>query len=404
MRLKQAKLTNFRSYYGEHEIEFAYKDGKCVTLLHGAMGAGKTKLFGAIQWCLYGQEEYDETAAPNKELANSLAKQKSDNTGKEAPVEVKVIFEDDGKIYHAIRKFSCYGKEVEERNNFMLLQSKPNGDYERLDEPELEMNAILPKNLRQYFMFDGEKIQNYSKVGHEVEIRNAIKGLLGFEDIEMLSDMLGKVDSDYDRDIKGTTTSRELQHVIDNIEKAKKIIESNNTSIRTCEQEISKANVLIEKLNKELAGLEKAKEYIKEQERLKDKLQGLEAEAKALRDSITTDSDQIYLTMFRDVHNEINSIYRSLEESGQIPAPIRSEFIKKKLKDEKCICGRGLKRGHDDTAIKELTSLLSSETSEIEGLVSKIPLDMQHLDHRAEIVQRDLQQINSASSFRRSTS
>lgn len=391
MKLQYVKLTNFRSYYGDHEIEFAHKDGKQVTLLHGAMGAGKTKLFGAIQWCLYGQEEYDETAPPpNKEIANSLARQAASETGKEIPTQVKVIFEHEDKTYHAVRKFSCFGKEVADRSDFSLLQSKPNGDHERLDEPDLEMNAILPRNLRQYFMFDGEKIQNYSKVGHEVDIRNAIKGLLGFEDIEMLIDMLGKIDSDYDRDIKGTTTSRELQYVIEKIEKAKSTIESNSKNIQSCESEISKANALIEKLNKELAGLEKAKEYIKEQEKLKDRLQALETEAKALRDDITSDSDQIYLTIFDKVRESVEQIYRSLEQSGKIPAPIRSEFIRKKLQEEICICSRGLKKGQDDTAIKALTSLLSAETTEIENLVGKIPLDIQHLKHRSEFIKRDL--------------
>ena len=93
------------------------------------------------------------------------------------------------------------------KSGFALLQSEPNGDFNRLDDPELEINGILPNNLRQYFMFDGEKIQNYSKVGHEVEIKNAIKGLLGFEDIEALIKTLRNIDSDYDRDIKNVTTS-----------------------------------------------------------------------------------------------------------------------------------------------------------------------------------------------------
>lgn len=389
MKLKYITLENFRSYYGEHNIEFACEENKQVTIFHGAMGAGKTKIFGAIQWCLYGQEEYEEVAS-NKMLVNSLARKEAGDSGKEIKTEVKVVFEHDDKIYNAVRKFSCFGEEVEEKSGFTLVQSEPNGDYCRLDDPELEINGILPHNLRQYFMFDGEKIQNYSKIGHEVEIKNAIKGLLGFEDIEGLIKTLKKIDSDYDRDIKNTTTSLELQHVIENIEKTKTAIETNDNNIQACEKEISKGSISIEKLNKELAGLEKAEEYIKEEEKLNGKLITLEADAKALRDSITSDSDQIYLTMLDDVCLKIDQTYRSLEESGKIPAPIRSEFIRKKLEEESCICGRGLKKGADDEAIKAMTSFLSAETSEIENLVSSIPLDLQQLRYRSEFVKRDL--------------
>ena len=91
--------------------------------------------------------------------------------------------------------------------------------------------------------------------------------------------------------------------------------------------------------------MEKAEEYIKEEERLNGKLITLEADAKALRESITSDSDQVYLTMFDDVFIKIDQTYRSLEESGKIPAPIRSEFIRKKLEEESCICGPWIKKG-----------------------------------------------------------
>lgn len=77
MRLLSIKLKNYRSYYGIHEIAIAHAKGRNITLIHGAMGAGKTKLFSSIQWCFYGEEEYDDKGSLNKDIINTIALKES---------------------------------------------------------------------------------------------------------------------------------------------------------------------------------------------------------------------------------------------------------------------------------------------------------------------------------------
>lgn len=166
MQLHSIRIKNFRSYFGLHELAFSTAKGKNVTLIHGAMGAGKTKLFSAIQWGLYGEEEYDEKNSTNKEIMNSIAVEESRHK-KSSETQIEIIFLDEDIKYHAIRKFSAYDGKVEDRDTFTLLKAEGRGDYRPVDDPEIVMNSILSKDLRKYFMFDGEKIQNYSKSGKE---------------------------------------------------------------------------------------------------------------------------------------------------------------------------------------------------------------------------------------------
>lgn len=53
MKIKKLKLENFRQFYGQHEIEFG-QDQKNTTIILGANGNGKTGIFRAVVYSLYG--------------------------------------------------------------------------------------------------------------------------------------------------------------------------------------------------------------------------------------------------------------------------------------------------------------------------------------------------------------
>jgi len=52
------ELENYRQYR-EQKIEFSTgEDGKRITIIEGANGAGKTNILNAVTWCLYGIEQH----------------------------------------------------------------------------------------------------------------------------------------------------------------------------------------------------------------------------------------------------------------------------------------------------------------------------------------------------------
>jgi len=389
MRLLSIKLKNYRSYYGDHELTIAHSGKKNVTLIHGAMGAGKTKLFSSIQWCFYGEEEYDERGSVNKDIINAVAL-KDSLKNKESIVEVTVIFEHENKKYHAIRKFSAFNGSAETRTNFSLLCALPTGDFNSLTDPDLEMNSILSKDLRKYFMFDGENIQNYSKYGHETDIQRAIKGLLGFDDIERTMDALSRIDTQYNSDIRKITNSQELQAVIDDIERIRTRIANAEKQNLERDVEIKKGEALIQKLEKEQAAIGQVKEYVLRQDKLKDRLAVLQNSRVEHRETVGECTDKIYLTILDGVSKKVIDIYHSLELQGEIPSPIKAEFIRKIIDQGECICGRGLEKGKDNDQIDSLLHLLQKQNSDLDNLVTGLPLEAATIKNEADVIKINL--------------
>ena len=53
MRLRSVVFSNFRSFYGEQEIEFGINEDDYLTIVHAQNGSGKTNLLNAILWTFY---------------------------------------------------------------------------------------------------------------------------------------------------------------------------------------------------------------------------------------------------------------------------------------------------------------------------------------------------------------
>lgn len=180
MLIKTITLNNFRQYYGEHKLSFERQGSKNVTVIHGENGSGKTALLNAFNWVLYGVTDLPHP----DQLINSYAFE-SANDMEKVEMFIELEFQSKGNNYILKRNQTGLKRRNRiEKEEEVSLQFYKDEKWIKLSNPTIEINRILPENLRNYFFFDGERIDNLSRHENNDEIRDAVKSVMDLEVIE----------------------------------------------------------------------------------------------------------------------------------------------------------------------------------------------------------------------------
>ena len=87
MIIKNIRINNFRSYYGNNQLSLSDR----LTLIIGDNGDGKTTLFEALEWLF-------DTTGENRKESHISEKRKSElEIGESDVVSVGITFEHDGE-------------------------------------------------------------------------------------------------------------------------------------------------------------------------------------------------------------------------------------------------------------------------------------------------------------------
>ena len=236
MKLRHIKLKNFRSYYGEQTLSFTTDDHRHVTVIHGANGAGKTSLFVAFDWCLYGSEHVRKKFGNIGKLENRRALK--DNENAQTMVEIGFIYQ---------RTQYCVRRTTNGSSKTSLLLSSSNsfgGKHQHYNEDASEwIKSRIPENVSGHFFFDGEQIYKFTEPGNEEKIKNAVRNILRIEEIGRGYKHLSDIASEYRRELKRNSTGN-LKKLLDNRENRQSQRDKLSITIQEKEEEIKAADSL----------------------------------------------------------------------------------------------------------------------------------------------------------------
>mgnify|MGYP006415835431 FL=1 len=415
MNLIKLTTTNWRNFYGEHEIIFSNEESRHVTLIHGQNGTGKTTMINAIKWCLYRttpdfDKELDKV--PNVEIAHYDTWNSKIENGKvikttpndtDSVFKVELKFEHDGIEYRATREAhqkDIRGKSVAPgKDNFTLFKKDEANSDKLIEEPQSAISRILPAELSDYFLFSGEtvgKILDSSADGGN-GYKNAVRDILGFT----LSDIALK-----DLDQLLMKNKRKKNTLI----QADKLTSSYGDKLISLNEDKDFIDGQLDELRKELRVSDKAYEAITkeisetghEQEKkigtqLKEKENARDNEITRRKGFIKEKIDLIEKYGFAIFGAFLEKAVQPLKQEkfdGKLPAGVIDTFIQDLLAKHKCICTRDLL--DKTTEYKAVEALLdTANTSVIDNRLTKAFNATAFFNGRANNFISDLDRVSS---------
>ena len=394
MKLNRIELINFRQFKGRQCIEFSTDSNKNVTVIYGENGRGKTGIFRALMFCLFEDKSLsqDELTGEQKneglKLVNDVALK--ENQGKKVESQVTIDFSHRQEHFKITRRITALMKTDDKKviqnlkGEVELQKTDADGNTRPVEkDPEkvkIQIQEILNYRLRDYFLFDGERIERLTRNTKErrEEVQRGIKVLLDLDAMEAAKKGLDMLANQIEKEIKNKSTG-DLQVVATQIvDKSSEIDELENLQefkkqeIERLEEEIrTKSNQI--SANEETAEKERKRQEFKriqgEKEFEKNELK------KEMAGYLNRGGQLVAYELLEQLHEELE-LHRN---KGQLPPVIRKEFVEKLLHEEKCICGTSLNQNNTNERNSILEFLkthytpgLDQECLELLGFLNRI--------------------------------
>jgi DNA sulfur modification protein DndD len=360
MRLERILLENFRQYHGQQALTFAKGQERNVTVIHGINGAGKTSLFLALNWCLYGRNVEGIKVIDNVgELVSKEAVRQA-NPGDEVRASVQIAFLHNGDRYIVKRiltgsKLLTGGLALNELDQFTMMRQSPDGKAEPIMNPLGSLNAILPVNAREYFFFDGEKIDNFAKPEAASQVKDAIFQVLRLEMLERSQRHLENSATQYRKELK-QASGGELRELLEKDEKLRQEREKALKRKEELEQEVRSARAKVKDIDDKLRDSKNAKTLQQQRDRLEKDLKQRRTELAAVIEEIRDKATTAYGALAKSPIQKALTILDEKRERGEIPSNIRQQFIQDLLEKMVCVCGRPF--AEHETEHRHLLTLL----------------------------------------------
>jgi DNA sulfur modification protein DndD len=291
LRIKSVTIKNFRAYHGDSgPILFSRDQSSPVTIFHGTNGLGKTSLFNAIHWGIYGKERKSKDHKTKSEgLVNSYVIDTiSDGVDDEMFVKIQIENQNEDLQYEIQRKIllskegigtdlitsDVLGGKVPRyivANNEVIFSYKDpdsdDGELLKTSNPitvSSLLKKIFPRQLSNFFLLDGELLDDFMN-SNDAFVKNGIEQI---SQLPLLVNAVKKIKFTSNKVGTGAT--------------------SNRTNYTLTQDKISKKEIIRDKLKKDLPQI--ASETSELERQLDD---GIRMILKYDADTVKTNQEQI---------------------------------------------------------------------------------------------------------------
>lgn len=165
---------------------------KPVVLIGGMNGRGKTTFLEAVVLCLYGSNSPMYKESGYKTYGQYLRSLTNRDSWTQQPfVELTFLIEDSAPTEYTIhREWDANSRRVSE-----IVNVSENGAYSEFltNNWSMFIENIIPSALSSFYFFDGEKIAELALDESNMQLKEAIRSMLGLNVLDVLKNDLHKM-------------------------------------------------------------------------------------------------------------------------------------------------------------------------------------------------------------------
>lgn len=376
LQIHSIELKNYRQFRGRQSIDLSMNGNRNINVIEGENGSGKSNLLNAVTFCLYDKEEHLEES---KEEGLSLYPYGNRDelerldVGDELNGYVEVRFGRKSPEYRFRREFTTVKKgdnEFADASGDLTLQRKEGADWVIKDNPNAHLNQILPVEVRDYYLFDGERLDTFFEEEYAEKVK---KGIIDVSHIDLLKRADKHLDRVRDQIQDKDDFSGKEDELQEELNQKKNDLEQLKQKKEEIASNLAKTRDLIEEKEEKLGESDDKYVRMKEQQRSekKERLRDLRKKREDLQDKAgSVLSEAIPIIYCNDALDFTLEQINELHEKGKLPPRIQDYFIKELLDEGECICGEPIEEEHEHE-LRELLKEVEQGIDEDENLEGK---------------------------------
>lgn len=360
MLFKSIELCNFGRYANKNFFDTTVTADRNVILVQANNDRGKTTLFQAIKFALYGEDGLNTGSA-----SSWVNLQRASESDGEMYVEIKFNHQNSEYRLKRLVKFrrTERGKEIVVIGNPTIDIFENDNPYMVTDSVHTKqdwIDTILPKDASQFFFFDGEEIQKY--IRHEsTHVKEAIEKVLGIKELlnarEDLQQILLQFESERHKNFVKHTKDQKTKS---KLEKIQDDLETLNLAIAAELRSYRGAEATKNRLDKEQKKFADIKSIVDDRDDADQSLNNLKQISKENQKSLTEANKHAGLVLISPL---LDIIYNTEEDPPTVDR-WQSDVVKYITEHlDECVCGRPIDQHVKDLFESKMLDIKPSKTS-----------------------------------------
>lgn len=328
---------------------------KSIAVVYGENGRGKTGLFRAIIFCLYGERRLSQDGnVPDKEiqLVNVSAVQGSGGQPVETSIELTFLHRK--RVYQLCRTIAGMrvgDAVIEEITDLQLSIREPDGNTRFIDRREIdeEIAKVLDPRVKEYFLFDGEKIEHLTRAGKEQrrEISRGMRNLLRVDALELAIKASKRVAKSFESELERETGASQvgLSRLLKQLGDSDSEYERISKRLEQLTDEHDLACREFEEVEKKLDEFKEIQHLLNSRKQAEQQLRAFKQRADYAMGQMRT---HVCKTAALIAARSVDAVFARIDEQkqkGEIPSEIRRDLIERIMSEQRCICGTAVHKG-----------------------------------------------------------